>query len=335
MVYDCFSFFDELDLLEIRLNELSKVVDRFVVVEATLTHNGAPKPLYFAENAPRFKEFEDRIIHVVVNDFSAVSMDASFQEQAWMRENIQRNGITRGLVGAKPDDIVIISDLDEIPSSAVLKRAISNYRSGEVVGFRIANYAYFMNLRNASSPYFHDTPKFADCRTFVSPQTYLGARYCHYVLKSVNVPPTATLFRYVKSSRRVKNGGWHFSHLGGIDAVVAKIKAFNEVGLYAKEDLREYVSARISAGRALSGMDRLLPESPDRILPIFVLSHKERFQHLICPVRKIPHWAAWFLMRWYHVAQMSRHIMGKVLFKVFPQRARILILRLMYGKDVA
>jgi len=75
MIYDCFTFFNELDLLEIRLNVLKDVVDRFVLVEATQTFTGRPKPLYYKENAARFAAFADRIIHVVVDDFSAADSD--------------------------------------------------------------------------------------------------------------------------------------------------------------------------------------------------------------------------------------------------------------------
>ena len=67
-VFDCFMFFNELDLLEIRLIELSELVDRFVLVEATRTHTGFQKPLYFADNKSRFASFLDRIIHVIVDD---------------------------------------------------------------------------------------------------------------------------------------------------------------------------------------------------------------------------------------------------------------------------
>ena len=68
MVYDCFQFFNELDILKIRLNVLSPVVDKFVISEATETFSGLPKPLYYEENKEMFREFEDKIIHQVVTD---------------------------------------------------------------------------------------------------------------------------------------------------------------------------------------------------------------------------------------------------------------------------
>ena len=82
MVYDCFSFFNELDLLEIRLNVLKDVVDKFVLVEATRTHTGAEKSLYFKENEARFSAFRDRIVHIVVDDFTLADAASSIRERA-------------------------------------------------------------------------------------------------------------------------------------------------------------------------------------------------------------------------------------------------------------
>lgn len=68
MIYDCFTFFNELELLELRLHELADVVDKFVLVEATKTHSNKSKPLYYWENRSRFGEFHDKIIHIIVDD---------------------------------------------------------------------------------------------------------------------------------------------------------------------------------------------------------------------------------------------------------------------------
>jgi beta-1,4-mannosyl-glycoprotein beta-1,4-N-acetylglucosaminyltransferase len=69
MIFDCFIFFNEFELLEIRLNELNDVVDKFVLVEATKTHQGKDKPLYFEENKKRFSDFSNKMIHIAVSDY--------------------------------------------------------------------------------------------------------------------------------------------------------------------------------------------------------------------------------------------------------------------------
>jgi len=107
--------FNELDLLDIWLRELEQVVDRFVLVEAPVTFSGRPKPLYFADQIGRFARWRDRITHVVVDDMPT-------GPDPWRRAQHQRNAILRGLNGAAPDDGVIVSDCDEIPSADAVRR---------------------------------------------------------------------------------------------------------------------------------------------------------------------------------------------------------------------
>src|SRR4051812_5983866 len=100
MIYDCFTFFNELDLLEIRLNELDPVVDKFVLVEATKTHQGKEKPLYFTMNKSRYEKFLPKIIHVVVDTYPDYE-----GQSAWLLEHHQRNMIMKGLEGCSPADV--------------------------------------------------------------------------------------------------------------------------------------------------------------------------------------------------------------------------------------
>src|SRR3954454_8513585 len=109
MIYDCFTFFNELDVLEIRLHVLEEVVDRFVLVEARQTFQRGAKPLYYAENRDRFAAFADRIDHVVVDEFPDEAIGA-FACEAW-----QRNSIQRGIRSAATGDTILVSDADEIP----------------------------------------------------------------------------------------------------------------------------------------------------------------------------------------------------------------------------
>lgn len=114
MIYDCFSFFNEHTILDIRLNTLYDSVDKFIIVEATRSHQNHPKPLYYAENASRYAKFADKIIHVVVDSFPS--------HDYWSFEQHQRDQIVNALNSvALPDDIVFISDADEIWNPAVFK----------------------------------------------------------------------------------------------------------------------------------------------------------------------------------------------------------------------
>ena len=111
-VFDCFTFCNELDLLEIRLHELSSVVDYFVLVEASSTFTRKPKPLHFSENLERFSEFLPKMRHIEIADFP------HDLEPGMPCERFQRNQIGLGLVDTLPDDLIMVSDVDEIPSAS-------------------------------------------------------------------------------------------------------------------------------------------------------------------------------------------------------------------------
>ena len=106
MIYDCFSYWDEDLLLDLRLNILDNYVDYFVIVEGNKTWQNNPKKLRF--EIDKFKKFKNKIIYVPVTDLPD-------GEDPYLRENYQRNSIVNGLNNANDNDLIIISDLDEIP----------------------------------------------------------------------------------------------------------------------------------------------------------------------------------------------------------------------------
>jgi beta-1,4-mannosyl-glycoprotein beta-1,4-N-acetylglucosaminyltransferase len=122
MVYDTFIFFNELELLELRLNELSDVVDRFILVEATRTFTNKPKPLYYAENKHLFSKFNHKITHIIVEDLPE-------SDNPWILERFQRNCISRGFNNMSDDDIIMISDTDEIPRAEIVKEVTNKLKS--------------------------------------------------------------------------------------------------------------------------------------------------------------------------------------------------------------
>ena len=141
-IYDCFPFFMELDLLELRLRHLSPLVHRFVIAESTWDFAGNPKPLYFEENHERFADFVDRIEHVVVRDQPANAAER------WALQRYQRDQLVRGLGGAEPDDIIMISDLDELPrrsSVETMVNVLSHRRA--FATFAMDHHEYRLNLR--------------------------------------------------------------------------------------------------------------------------------------------------------------------------------------------
>jgi len=110
MLVDTFMFYNELTVLELRLNLLDEYVDRFVLVESEVNHKGGPKPLFFQENKDRFAKWAHKIHHIIVT-----AEESPTDEDPWSREKYQRNCILRGLDDVPPEAIVMVSDVDEIP----------------------------------------------------------------------------------------------------------------------------------------------------------------------------------------------------------------------------
>ena len=138
-LFDCFTFFNELDLLEIRLETLDSVVDFFVIAEAPITYRADPKPLYFELNKQRFAKFLPKIRHIIVDDLPT---EKGF-DQNWQRETLQRAALERGLADARDEDIIMLSDLDEIPTPAKIKEAINWHDTLRV--FHMRFFSYFAN----------------------------------------------------------------------------------------------------------------------------------------------------------------------------------------------
>jgi len=148
-IVDCFTFYNELDLLYYRLNLLYDYVDYFILIEANATHAGHAKPMYYADNMHLFKKFHSKIIHMVADlPFKAPNIDYSKNEQ-WVNENFQRNCIKQCVqmetVGLSNSDLVMISDLDEL----IDPQRLVEFRDGSLLaykGFTLSQDMYYYNL---------------------------------------------------------------------------------------------------------------------------------------------------------------------------------------------
>ena len=146
-IYDCFMFFDEEMLLDLRLNILDKYVDKFVITEANYTHNGKPKKLVFDIN--NFKKFKDKIIHIVVDQDPVEQTLRNVTDLGTKRLNsikrieFQRNEILRGLSNASDEDYIIYSDNDEIPN---LENINFLQNKSKIILFKQNMYYYKFNL---------------------------------------------------------------------------------------------------------------------------------------------------------------------------------------------
>lgn len=254
MIYDCFPFFNELDLLEIRLNELKGVVDKHVIVESTVTFSGNRKRLFYEENKERFSEFDDKIINIVMDD-PLDGMDLYGAGNAWAREHFQRNSISIGLEGCDLDDLIILGDVDELISAD----AIVEGKDKVPCRFDQKLYYFWFNClvgNWASAPCMI---KYRDLSTAVEIRLAAG--------------------RYVG----IKNGGWHFSFLGNAEEIICKMESYSHQEynncLY-KNKCR--VEEKIVKCQDLFDRDLLMSKVElDDTYPRYLLDNRERFSRYI------------------------------------------------------
>lgn len=204
-VYDAFPFHDELDILEMRLTELYDAVDKFIVVEADVTHQDEPKPSYFRDNQERFAPWADKIVHVWTTGLP----NRRDHPDPWAREHAQREGIGLGLaeIGASDIDLVLQSDVDEIPRALHVR----NVRPNGVVAF--AQRGHFWAI-----DWLHPYPWFGTVACTVSAAKALHPKMPFAALRSMR--GLAPVPDYLGDA------GWHFSWLGGPDRATKKVNSF-------------------------------------------------------------------------------------------------------------
>ncbi|MBV6643042.1 MAG: hypothetical protein KI791_20155 [Cyclobacteriaceae bacterium] len=268
MIYDCFNFFNELDLLEIRLNVLNDVVDRFVIVEANRTHQGKPKPMNLEENWSRFKDFEHKMTYLKLEKGYPTFFTRWRPVKTWDIEYVQREMFFEGLKEAKDEDQVIISDLDEIPRP----ESISKHKnSKQAILFHQDIFRYFLNCR---------------CNN----DRWPGSVMMPYgSLKNINTY-LARLHRDPKIVKKrgfeiidESDGGWHFTSVGGIDHLIQKIEAFahKEFNTNELKDPRR-LEKIIKEGGDIFGSDwKFELEEISDTYPLYIQKNKDKYYHLL------------------------------------------------------
>jgi beta-1,4-mannosyl-glycoprotein beta-1,4-N-acetylglucosaminyltransferase len=214
-IVDAVCFYNELDLLELRLNELAPVVDRFVIVEANRTHKGTLKPLYYAENKARFAAWHDKIVHIVC----PLADDGDGLPAIRRREMQQRNAILEGVRDCADDDVILISDCDEIPRSHLIPNRLDD---GMIAVYLQKLYYYNLN-------------------TYAPDRVWPGTRVCRvadaralspHVVRNGMGQPDAHYPIY----GHIADGGWHYSYFGGITKIHDKMTEFLHQELVTEEN---------------------------------------------------------------------------------------------------
>lgn len=230
-IYDVFNFYNELETLEIRLNVLNNYVDYFVIVESTLTHSGLPKELFYENNKNIFKKFENKIIHLVINnspksfeevkerlkninisefekevlEYALSSPNIKNGEANFLRDFYEKEYIKKSLIGLSDDDFCFVSDLDEIWNP----KLVIDYSSNDIFKFKQDSYMYYLN--NRSNDNWRDWTG------------TIGTKYKNIKNNCLNHLRTQNKSKYTI----LRNGGWHFSFQGGLNRVIKKIESYS------------------------------------------------------------------------------------------------------------
>lgn len=222
-IIDCFTFYNELDLLFYRLSILNDVVDKFILVEATKTHSGNDKPLYYENNKLMFSQFQHKIVHIIEDELLSKNELKNIQNvkcsgnDYWMNENKQRNSINKGLEIIKnelnDDDYIFISDVDEIPNPDALIKIKNNDKINNI-GV-LCEYLYYYSLKHMMTQnWFHS--KFVTYELFKN--------LFEYVSQNIRLVPQYILSK--TSYHLIENGGWHLSYFGDENFIKNKLENF-------------------------------------------------------------------------------------------------------------
>tara|TARA_Y100000593_G_scaffold4019_1_gene7983 strand:- start:144053 stop:144943 length:891 start_codon:yes stop_codon:yes gene_type:complete len=283
-IYDCFCFFNEFDILDLRLNILDPYVDHFVVCESNVTHTGVEKPFYFEENRDKFEKFLDKIIHVKVEDtpdkfydILEIANPVTFDQEEvhkihkfikeqkerfdvrtqpdYGRDFYQKECIRRALKDCRDDDIIMSSDVDEIPNPKIVRR-VRELEFDRFYTFNQNFYCYYLNV--------------------LKERDWGGTRMGSYrMLKDYS-------YNELRANQNISipNGGWHFSFMGGAEKVKTKITSYSAFDLVNKR-VYDSVEENIQNNVDPFFRGRLQTVEIDNSYPEYLLNNMEKYEHLI------------------------------------------------------
>lgn len=253
MIYDSFLFYNELELLDIRLNTLNDVIDKFVITEGTVTHTNKAKPLFYEQNKDKFRKFHKKIIHIIVKDNPNVSLP-------WIIERHQLEATKRGLLRCNPNDVILNGPVDEIPKPEKILEWKN--RPGRLKTFLMKLCFYYLNCvaQNVSD--------------------WEGTRMFSY--KDLVKFKEIYFTRYLPTDTFIPDGGWHFSYMGGLERIRQKIQAmahqeFNTHEFNSNENILKAIANRQDFMKP--GIKFAIEN--DSILPEYAQKNKNKFAKLI------------------------------------------------------
>lgn len=278
-VYDIFTFFNELELLEIRLNILDEHVDYFVIVESTETFSGKTKELYYEKNKALFEKWNHKIIHHVIDDTPKDRVDLERRilegglsnldkevirntltsdnvpegQTHWLKEFYQKESIKKALINLLDDDLCFVSDVDEIWNPEI------DLKNMESVIFRFKQRMYVYYLNNRSSE--------AWAGTLLTSYSNIRNACLNHVRT-----PRKTKYRYIK------NGGWHFTNMGGADRIRRKLESYGHQE-FNNDKIKADLEEKMASNTDFIGR-RFRFWKDETGLPEYITSNRDKYKNL-------------------------------------------------------
>ena len=282
-IYDCFNFFNELDILELRLNTLYDHVDFFVIVESDVTHSGESKKFFYEENIERFSKFSDKILNYKIlntpSDF--INLPETSEEELkkvytyietqsnrfdratqldYGRDFFQKESVRRALVYCKDDDIIMFSDADEIPNPEFLKTIKNLSLDDTLYSLNQPMYCYFLNMLKQSDWYGTKVGLYTNIKDLS--------------LNELRGDESLTV--------KLPDGGWHFSFIGDAESVRKKITSYSARDL-VNQHVYDSVEENIKNGIDVFFRGKLTQVPIDHSYPSHVLNNLDKYKHMIKP----------------------------------------------------
>jgi beta-1,4-mannosyl-glycoprotein beta-1,4-N-acetylglucosaminyltransferase len=288
-VFYAIEFFNELDVLQIALETLNDVVDYFIISESTKSHQqGLPKSLYFEENKQRYAKFLPKIIHQIIDDtpddFSDLSLvqakddihrivldktkiniQGIEEETNYCRDGYEKECLLRAMSKhCQDNDIVLVSDADEIPNPIAVKYVIDNFDPNLVYNFNLNHYWFYFNCLKTDE--------------------WIGNRlltFANFKSKSMNE------LRDMKrlSGIIVKNAGWHFSFQGNVETIKQKIQSYGEKYINRPDvvnNVKEFIDDCIKNQHDFFYNPAEFTIVPlDKSFPLYLYHNQEKFKEFI------------------------------------------------------
>jgi len=282
--FDIFTFFNELEVLDIRFNMLDDHVDYFVLIECNETFSGVPKELFYDKNKDMFKKYHHKIIHIITDDVPLDFSDANKRleseqselkktaiQQAltslnvpagqvhWLKEFYQKELIKKAFVGLDDNDFCFISDVNEIWNP----KLNLDFNSNEIFKIDQLSYAYYLNNRS-SEPWTNGT-LVAKCGRIRNECLNHIRENC----KEIEI-------------KHINNGGWHFANVGGAERIKTKLESYGHQE-YNNDEMKSKIKGRIYKNEDFLGRlyNKIWVDESE--LPDYIINNKEKYKDLMKP----------------------------------------------------